>query len=732
MQRIEVCENGIVMVWEVDRQECLKLLHFSALPFEEKEIDGACAEVGFRFVEMSLSGFDRPQERHGNKYMVTAPGYRLKYICHKDGRNEKGRILVFTLRDEATDVFVDAFVQFYDGISIIRCYQTVRNEGDRVQTLEYLSSFHYTGIEKEGILPRDDKLELYIPHNSWQRELNWKKHTLGELGFGQVQPKEIQRSSSMIRVSNVGNWSTKEYLPMGYLENTEKGNSLFWQIEHNGSWHWEIGDQNGHLYLALSGPNEIYSHWSKDLKPGEAFESVPVAVGVTCHGFDDAMGALTRYRRRIRRANQDNTSLAVIFNDYMNCLWGKPTAEEEFPLIDAAAEAGCEYFCIDAGWYADGDWWDSVGEWKESRQRFPHGIQEVTDYIRSKGMIPGLWLELEVMGIHCEKAGQVADDWFFLRHGKRVMDRSRYQLDFRNPNVRAYADEVVDRLVKEYGIGYIKLDYNIEPGIGTELDADSVGDGMLGHERWYLKWLDGVFRRYPQLVIENCSSGGLRMDYAMLSRYSIQSTSDQDDYLKYATIAANAPTALAPEQGAVWAYPMEHAPGEAGERELREEVVFNMVNAMLLRIHQSGHLAKLDEERKALVKEAISVYQGIRADIRDAVPFWPLGLSEYSDEWIALGMRTDTVAYLAIWRREGNHACCEIPLLEYKGEGLEVVCIYPKLHAGKFRWQKESGKLVVRFAHEKMARLFRFKLPVCESSANSLKRIRAGSHSNLT
>ena len=40
------------------------------------------------------------------------------------------------------------------------------------------------------------------------------------------------------------------------------------------------------------------------------------------------------------------------------------------------------------------------------------------------------------------------------------------------------------------------------------------------------------------LIIENCSSVGLRMDYAMLSRYSIQSTSDQDDYRLYATIAA--------------------------------------------------------------------------------------------------------------------------------------------------------------------------------------------------
>ena len=707
MQRISIKENGIYMVWEIDGEGCLKLLHFSALPLCEEEIDGECADVAFRFIELSLAGFDRPHERHGNKYIVTAPGYRMKYVSHRDERNEQGRILCFTLRDELTDVYVDAYVQFYDGISVIRCYQTVRNEGKETQTIEYISSFNYTGIEKEGLMPRDQKMKLMIPHNSWQQELNWKQYTLPQLGLEQIQPKQIQRSSNLIHVSNTGNWSAKEHLPMGYLENTEKNSAIFWQIENNGSWHWEIGDQNGHLYLALSGPNETYSHWSKDLKPGEAFSSVPVAVGVSGQGFDAAMGDLTGYRRRIRRKNKDNETLAVIFNDYMNCLWGKPTAEEEIPLVDAAAEAGCEYFCIDAGWYADGDWWDSVGEWKESRMRFPNGVKEVTDYIRSKGMIPGVWLELEVMGIHCEKAKQVPDDWFFVRHKKRVHDRSRYQLDFRNPQVRAYADEVIDRIVKEYGVGYIKMDYNIEPGIGTELYADSVGDGMLEHERCYLKWLDGVFARYPDLIIENCSSGGLRMDYAMLSRYSIQSTSDQDDYLKYATIACNAPSALTPEQSAVWAYPMNHEDEKVSEEDLKEEVIFNMVNAMLLRIHQSGHLAKLDAGRGALVKEALDVYKSIRADIKEAVPFWPLGLSQFSDEWVALGLRTEKNAYVAVWRREGSNSCCELPLPAFRGMEKTVTCIYPSCSESRFEWQSGSGKLSVCLEHEKTARLFK-------------------------
>lgn len=59
------------------------------------------------------------------------------------------------------------------------------------------------------------------------------------------------------------------------------------------------------------------------------------------------------------------------------------------------------------------------------------GVARGDGYIRKKGMIPGVWLELEVMGICCETAKKVPDDWFFVRHGKRVYDRSRYQLDYR-------------------------------------------------------------------------------------------------------------------------------------------------------------------------------------------------------------------------------------------------------------------------------------------------------------
>ena len=492
---------------------------------------------------------------------------------------------------------------------------------------------------------------------------------------------------------------------MGYLENTTGNTALYWQIEHNGSWHAEIGDQNNHFYLALSGPTEVQSHWFKTLKPGETFTSVPVAVGVSEADFGKAMGQLTAYRRRIRRKNEDNEKLPVIFNDYMNCLFGDPTTEKEIPLIDAAAEMGCEYYVIDAGWYAPGEWWDGVGEWKECRKRFPQGIRQVTDYIRSKGMVPGVWLELEVMGIRCKIAENVPDNWFFTRHGKRVYDRSRYQLDFRNPQVRAYADGVIDRVVNEYGVGYIKMDYNIEPGIGTEAGAECPGQGLLEHERAYLSWLDDIFLRYPDLVIENCSSGGLRMDYAMLSRYSIQSMSDQEDYRNFATISANAATGAAPEQAAIWSYPMRNGD--------KEETIYNMVNALLGRIHQSGHLAELSPERKALVTEGISCYRKIRKDIREGVPFWPLGLAGNLDTWLAAGIKTEETAYLAVWKRaedENADTGKEIPLQKClglkAGEKITVRCIYPEREENDFTVDTETGKLIVRFAKPVMARLY--------------------------
>ena len=269
----------------------------------------------------------------------------------------------------------------------------------------------------------------------------------------------------------------------------------------------------------MSGPTEQEHAWSTVLEPGGGFTTVPVALAVSDAGLTGGLQVLTRHRRAVRRPNADDENLPVIFNDYMNALWGDPTTEKLLPLVDAAAAAGAEYFVVDCGWYTDEqNWWDLPGDWRESTRRFPGGLVEVFDHIRARGMVPGLWLEPEVVGVRSERARELPDEAFFCRDGVRVFENERYQLDFRHPAVLAHLDATIDRLVGEYGVGYLKFDHNINAAPGTDVDSDSPGDGLLGHVRAVSAWLDGLFARHPDLVVENCASGGLRVDYAQLSR----------------------------------------------------------------------------------------------------------------------------------------------------------------------------------------------------------------------
>ncbi|WP_438433197.1 alpha-galactosidase [Gorillibacterium sp. sgz500922] len=695
-QTIAIHENGIHLVFAVEPDGDLLLLHAGAAPLEEKLILPEQRQ-GFRALELQASGEDRG-EYHGQLHRASYPGLRMKFAGHSDSRNAIGRKLELTLRDPETGLAATLHYQFYDGISVMRSWTELVNQGTEALDIEYVSSFSLTGLAKEGSSRRDDKMAVSYMYNGWQSEMQWRTYSLPELGLSQL----TSRSSRRIALSTSGSWAAAEFIPMALLENRETGSCLFWQIDHNGSWEWELFDQFDHLSLLISGPNEHDHHWLKQLAPGARFESVPVAVGAALGGAEAAAAALTLYRRRIRRPNDDNRRLQIIFNDYMNCLWGNPTTEKLLPLIDAAAEAGCEYFCIDAGWYSAGEWWDGVGEWLPSSERFPEGIKFLMDRIRSRGMVPGLWLEIEVMGINSPKVAETDDSWFFMRHGKRVKDRSRYQLDFRNPAVVAHADEVIRRLVEDYGVGYIKMDYNINAGIGTETDADSFGDGLLQHNRAYLAWLDRQFARYPELVIENCSSGGMRIDYAMLSRYSIQSTSDQDDYVKYAQIAATAPAALTPEQAAVWSYPLREGDDE--------EVIFNMVNALLLRVHQSGHLAELSPRRKELVKEALDYYKQIRGFIPEALPFWPLGLPTAEDDWMSLGLRHGDRRFLAVWHIGGRSRTVQLPLPALTGQEIEVTTGYPSGSPVRWSWNLSDGLLTVELPEPKTARLLEIRV----------------------
>ena len=179
---INIEENGLYLDYEVNAKGELKWKHFSNVPLDEEDFHQQ-NDDGFLALELQIAGIDRPLERHGNKYIVTAPGYRMKYIEYKDYQNPIGKKVEFYLSDESTGIEAVLHLQFYDGIRVIRMWNIITNCGEEPQTIEYVSSFNYLGIDKEGQKKMDDKLKVYIPHNSWQREINWETYTLSQLGI---------------------------------------------------------------------------------------------------------------------------------------------------------------------------------------------------------------------------------------------------------------------------------------------------------------------------------------------------------------------------------------------------------------------------------------------------------------------------------------------------------------------------------------------------------------------
>lgn len=630
MKLIKLNENNMFITFLVTDDKKLKLVQVSNKEFQYKELSDKNFEW-YRPLEIHISGQNQ-NDHHGSKHTGSSEAFTLTFTHINDYVNQTGRKIELFCENQKLSTITN--IQFYENICGFCIWNNIIAKTEFC--IEYVSSFELTGIQ--GVeLEWQNNMLIHIPHNSWCSEYQWRKYTPDQLGLCNANIFSAKR----LNVSNSGTWSSQEYLPMGIFENKNSNTFLMWQIEHNGSWQWEIGDIANNMYLLVSGPTYNENHWSKKLKTGENFETIKASVFLSDTSIDALFEQANSYRRLIRRKSNDNIKLPVIFNDYMNCLFADPTTEKLIPLIDKAKDAGCEIYCIDAGWYSDGDWWDSVGEWLPSKIRFGSGIEEVIDYIKKKGMKAGLWLELEVMGINCPLAKTFKDESFFVRNGERVIDHSRYQLDFSSEEVIEFANSIIDRLVNEYGIHYIKMDYNINAGVGTEINSDSVGDGLFKHNQAYIKWIDSIFERYPDLVIENCASGGLRADYKMLSRFSIQSSSDQTDYRKYAAISAASLTAITPEQCAVWSYPMSDADCE--------NTAFNMINAMLMRIQQSGHLVNLKKECFELVKEGISCYKSYREKIPYSKPVWYLGLPKFSDKIISVGIKNSNDLLLAIW-----------------------------------------------------------------------------------
>lgn len=603
---------------------------------------------------------------------------------------EKGRDI--TIINSQSGIAVTQHYAFYG--EAVRQYNEIRNTAEDEKLLINATSAVFA-FPYKGIIPWNDerRFRLHVCKTAWSAEAQWHTGSLTDFGLTPIRLLEKgMQGPGRIRIAGQGSWSTGRYYPLVILEDMEKGEAFF--MEHEGGLSWEItiGFEGDRLALSCGSANIHMDGFCKRLSGQESFVTTSAVYGKVQGGFEEAVAELTKYKRAASARTWQNGIPPVCYNPFMGGIYGKPNEQNMKKLIPAAAKLGCEIFCIDAGWFHEPEEETVLGDYVPCDPLFGReGLAGIIAMIRENGMLPGLWFELEAAGEVSDGAKQ-GEDTMLRRNGK-IVSAERGFFDLENPGVREHLLHAVDRVYR-LGVRYIKNDYNNSTGIGTGSFPANYNENERRRDKAVCDLIDELYKRYPDIIIENCGSGGMREDNGTLSHYHLQSTSDQEMYYNYASIAAATNALMPPEKAGNWANPYflgereyeEFDRGHDTERLIEknrdgEATIFSMVNGMAGVPIMSGRIDYLDERNLVLTKEAVDCYKRIREEIPRLYAVYPTGMELIGNRaYITMGLGNEEKnrLYLFVWKVNAREEEVTIDLSRYIKEGAEATMLYPE------------------------------------------------------
>ena len=383
----------------------------------------------------------------------------VDYTCSE----EKGKT-IYRYRGEG--VVLQATFELDGDVCIRRDSLTNTSDGE-IEIHDLVSRFYLDG----------NAYEVYTQYNGWQHESEgvWQR-LITQLG---VAAEGIRTCDGATPMMGFHNLYTEKNVVFHLIPNAQ------WQMTAK-----KFAKSNKELVVLETG------FYDKALRlrvaPGETVELPAVVFFEAKRKTDlDAYKLHEWYNRSYPRR-----TLPILYNSWLYC-FDNLNVDDLMRQIDCAADMGIEAFMIDAGWFGNGeDWSRCVGDWEENLLSGPRGrLSEISERIRERGMIFGLWFEPE-RAAPTSRAVAEHPDYYI----------NQKLLDFGNPAAVDYIVDVISAKIEQYHIGWVKFDFN------DTIPLDPSGAGFYRYLQGQRDFVLRLRERYPDLYLSNCASGGYRME----------------------------------------------------------------------------------------------------------------------------------------------------------------------------------------------------------------------------
>jgi len=298
---------------------------------------------------------------------------------------------------------------------------------------------------------------------------------------------------------------------------------LIGAVGWGGQWFAEFA-HDGESRTSISAGME---HLSARLHPGEAIRSPRMLLLYWQGEPNHAHNLLRRFLLEHHSPSVDGEPAQT---PICNGSWGGTPTQRHLETVAAIADHGLpyDYYWIDAGWYGtstkpcpnvfEGDW-GITGDWRVNPNYHPHGLKPISDAVHAAGMKFLLWIEPE-RAKHGTPVTLEHPEWFLRSTDEEPKPNDNLLLDLGNPAAWQWAVDTISTLIEENGIDCYREDFNMDPSPYWR-NADMEGRKGIAEVRFvegfYAFW-DELRRRHPHLLIDNCASGGRRLELETISR----------------------------------------------------------------------------------------------------------------------------------------------------------------------------------------------------------------------